>query len=112
MQAATPTPQALIVGTPAEVRGSTAGQRGGVRALQALGAIGLLGVLTTVFLLAAGAATRPSLYVPARRGGWPHWMAGPLQGLNVGISSQSFQVLTLIMCAGYLAVLLAARALP
>jgi hypothetical protein len=111
MQAATPMPEALVAGTP-DLRGSTAGRRGGVRALQALGAIGLLAVLTTVFLLAAGAATRPSLYVPARHGGWPHWMAGPLQGLDVGISSQSFQALTLIMCAGYLAVLLAARALP
>jgi hypothetical protein len=83
-----------------------------VRAQQALGAIGLLGILTTVFLLAAGAATRPSQYVPARRGGWPHWMAGPLQGLHVGIGSHSFQVLTLVMCGGYLAVLLVTRALP
>jgi hypothetical protein len=112
MQAATPMPEALIAGTAAEVRGSTAGRRGGVRALQALGALGLLGVLTAVFLVAAGAATRPSLYVPGRRGGWPHWMAGPLQSLNVGIGSQSFQTLTLVMCGGYLAVLLAARALP
>jgi hypothetical protein len=112
MQAATPIPEAHIAGKAPGLGGSRARQRGGVRALQALGAIGLLGILTTVFLLAAGAATRPSLYVPARRGGWPHWMSGPLQGLGVGISSQSFQALTLIMCAGYLAVLLAARALP
>jgi hypothetical protein len=83
-----------------------------VPALRALGALGLLGIVATVFLVAAGAATRPSLYVPARRGGWAHWMAGPLQGLGVGISSQSFQALTLIMCASYLAVLLAARTLP
>jgi hypothetical protein len=83
-----------------------------VRALRALGALGLLGVVASIFLVVAGAATRPSLYVPARRGGWSHWMAGPLQGLAVGISSQSFQILTLIMFASYLSVLLAARTLP
>jgi hypothetical protein len=112
MQAATPMPGALIARRAPEHRGSAPGQRGGVRALRALGALGLLGILATVFLVAAGAATRPSLYVPGRRGGWPHWMAGPLQGLGVGIGSQSFQAWTLIMCASYLAVLLAARTLP
>jgi alpha-1,6-mannosyltransferase len=80
-------------------------------ALRALGALGLLGVVTTVLLLAAGAASRPSQYVPARSGGWPSWMAGPLEGLGVGITSAGFQALTLIMCASYLAVLLAARTL-
>jgi Glycosyltransferase family 87 len=81
------------------------------RALRALGALGMLGVVTTVFLLAAGAASRPSQYVPARSGGWPSWMAGPLEGLGVGITSGGFQALTLIMCASYVAVLLAARTL-
>jgi hypothetical protein len=85
--------------------------RGG-GALRALGALGLLGVLSTVFLLTAGIATRPSQYVPARVGGWPGWMAGPLEGLGVGISSASFQALMLIMCASYLLVLAGARALP
>ena len=50
------------------------------RALRALGALGLLGVLTSVFLLTAGAASSPSQYVPARSGGWPDWLAGPLRG--------------------------------
>jgi hypothetical protein len=112
MQASTPMRGALLAGRAPERRASATGQRGGVRALRALGALGLLGVLTSVFLVAAGSATRPSLYVPARRGGWPHWLAGPLQGLDVGISSQGFQALTLVMCASYLAVLLAARTLP
>jgi alpha-1,6-mannosyltransferase len=105
-------PGALVAGRAPEHGGTAAGQRGGVRVLRALGALGLLGVLASVFLVAAGSATRPSLYVPARRGGWPHWLAGPLQGLHVGISSQGFQALTLIMCASYLAVLIAARTLP
>jgi hypothetical protein len=85
------------------------GDRSG--ALRALGALGLLGVTTTVFLLAAGAARHPSQFVPARRGGWPGWLAGPLEGVGIGISSGGFQALTLIMCASYLAVLVAARTL-
>jgi hypothetical protein len=79
--------------------------------LRALGALGLLGVLSSVFLIAAGAATRPSLYVPARSGGWPGWLAGPFEGFGVGITPDRFQTLTLIMVASYLAVLLAAHTL-
>ncbi len=76
-----------------------------------LGSTGLLAILTSVFLLSAGAANGPTIYVPARTGGWPDWLAGPLRGLGVGsISSGAFQTLTLIMCAGYAAVLLAAHA--
>jgi alpha-1,6-mannosyltransferase len=80
--------------------------------MRALGALGLLGVLTTVFLLSAGAAGAPSQYVPGRSGGWPGWLAGPLQDLSVGLGSHSFQTLMLIMCASYLLVLAAARTLP
>ncbi|HEY7961785.1 MAG TPA: glycosyltransferase 87 family protein [Solirubrobacteraceae bacterium] len=80
--------------------------------LRALGLLGLLAILASVCWLAAGAAARPSLYVPARRGGWPGWLAGPLQGLHLSIDPSSFQTLTLIMAAGYVAVLLAARVLP
>ena len=82
-----------------------------IRALRVLGTLGLLGVLTSVLLLAAGAASSPSQYVPARSGGWPGWLAGPLEGLGVGLGSASFQTLTLIMAASYVAVLLAARTL-
>ena len=81
------------------------------RALRALGAAGLCGILASVFLLSAGVASGPSQYVPARTGGWPDWLAGPLRGLGVGtISSGEFQTLTLIMCAGYAAALVAAHA--
>jgi alpha-1,6-mannosyltransferase len=80
-------------------------------ALRGLGVLGVLGILTSVFLLSAGTASSPTIYVPARTGGWPNWLAGPLRGLGVGaISSGAFQTLTLIMCAGYAAVLLAAHA--
>jgi hypothetical protein len=69
-------------------------------------------VVATVFLLVAGAAGEPSQYVPGRIGGWPMWMAGPLEGLNMSLGSSGFQTLTLIMCASYLIVLLVARTLP
>jgi len=65
-----------------------------------------------VFLISAGAATRPSIYVPGRSGGWTGWLAGPLEGLNVGIGRYSFQTLMLILCASYALVLLTADALP
>jgi hypothetical protein len=80
--------------------------------LRALGMTGLVGIVVTVLLVAAGAASGPGRYVPARSGGWPGWLAGPLSSLHVGLSSGRFQALTLIMCACFLLVLLAARALP
>jgi alpha-1,6-mannosyltransferase len=77
-----------------------------------LGILGLASVLVSVFLLCAGAAAAPSIYVPGRSGGWPAWMAGPLRNVGASLDSSSFQTLTLIMAGGYLVVLLSARALP
>jgi alpha-1,6-mannosyltransferase len=81
-------------------------------ALRMLGATGLLGVPVSVLAVVAGAAGAPTSYVPGRSGGWPDWLSGPLHGLGLGIGSSSFQVLTLVMCASYAAVLIAARVLP
>src|SRR5437588_2374337 len=78
----------------------------------ALAALGALAVVASSFLLAAAAAGEPSQYVPARIGGWPPWLAGPLRGLQASLSSGTFQTLTLVMCAGYLVVLVGARTLP
>ncbi len=80
--------------------------------MRALAALGLLGVLSSVLLLSADAAAKPSEYVPARAGGWPDWLAGPLQGLGAGLGRDGFQTLMLIMCASYLLVLLSGRGLP
>jgi alpha-1,6-mannosyltransferase len=79
---------------------------------RALGALALLGIVACVFLVTAGAASAPSQYVPARSGGWPRWLAGPLHGLGIGLSSTSFQTLMLAMCACYALVLLLARRMP
>jgi Glycosyltransferase family 87 len=76
-----------------------------------LGTLGLLGVVASVLWISAGAASAPSLYVPARSGGWSSWLAGPLAGLDLGLDKGSFQALTLIMCAGYALVLTTTRSL-
>jgi alpha-1,6-mannosyltransferase len=77
-----------------------------------LGGAGLAGVVASTFLISAGAATRPTSLVPARGGGWPDWLAGPLRGLDVGISRGSFQAFTLAMCACYAIVLVCSEKLP
>jgi hypothetical protein len=69
--------------------------------LRAAAAIGLGGILVSSLLLAAGAAGAPSQYVPARSGGWPGWLAGPLSGLHLGLPGSRFQALLIVMCAGY-----------
>jgi alpha-1,6-mannosyltransferase len=80
--------------------------------VRALGALGLLGIVASVLLMSAGAASAPGQYVPAREGGWPAWLAGPWRGLDLGLSSSSFQTLMLVMCASYALVLVLARRLP
>ncbi len=112
MQAATPISPAPVAPSPRARAGGGAGARVPAGVAQALGALGLVGVVTCVLALSAGAASAPSQFVPARSGGWPAWLAGPLQGLGVGLSSAGFQALLLIMCASYLLVLVAARRLP
>jgi alpha-1,6-mannosyltransferase len=117
MPSATPLPRALPdSGRRRAARRPAGAVRSGRRrpaaGARALGALGLLGIVVSVFLLVAGAAGEPSQYVPGRSGGWPGWLAEPLEGLHMTLDSSSFQTLTLIMCASYLIVLLAARALP
>jgi alpha-1,6-mannosyltransferase len=98
---------------PRSGRGGSRGQLAGSAPwqLRALGLAGVTGILVAMFLLSAGAASRPTVLVPGRSGGWPGWMAGPFQSLGLGLSPGSFQVLTLVMCAGYAAVLASARTL-
>jgi alpha-1,6-mannosyltransferase len=111
IQATTPIPAARVAAGTLGRAGGARRARAPAHVQRAAGALGLLGVLTSAFLLSAGAATRPSLYVPARSGGWPGWLAGPLQGLHVGLGGHTFQTLMLVMCASYLLVLVTARAL-
>jgi hypothetical protein len=112
IEATTPIPRGRAKGT-APGRSSRPDASGApTRIASALGALGLLGVLTTVFLVSAGAAGSPSQYVPARAGGWPGWLAGPLAEFDMSLSSGTFQTFMLVMCASYLLVLATARSLP
>jgi alpha-1,6-mannosyltransferase len=76
-----------------------------------LGVLGLVSVPVCVLILVARAAGSPSQYVPARSGGWPGWLSGPLHGLGLTLDSTSFQALTLAMCVGYVLVLVSTQAL-
>ncbi len=59
-------------------------------------------------MLAAAAASHPTVYVPATRfGGFPSWLSGPLHGLRLGFSPTGFQVLLVVMALGYVLTLLA-----
>jgi alpha-1,6-mannosyltransferase len=108
--------QPLFTGARRERATRTGHTRDGISpALRVLGVLGLAAVVASAFLLAASAAGSPtSTLVPARSGGWPAWMAGPLRNLGLSIGSDSFQTFTLLMAGGYGAVLLAVRgrALP
>src|SRR5579859_4115817 len=110
LQASTPTRRGHAVAACGLLRGS---ERANVPPTlrRAVGAAGLLGVLGASLLLAAGAAGAPSAYVPARSGGWPGWLAGPLSGLGLGLPGERFQTLMLVMCGGYALALAASHAL-
>ena len=112
MQAATPAPTAPIAAGAPDQSGSAARERVPAWLTRALGIAGLVAVAVAVLGIAGGAAGAPSQYVPARAGGWPSWLAGPLSALGLSISSSSFQTLTLVMCGGYALVLIAATTLP
>jgi len=112
IQAATPLSPARIAATTHGGAGENAGAGAPSALARVLGATALLGIVACVLLLSAGAASAPSQYVPARQGGWPAWLAGPLSGLGASLSSSSFQTLMLVMCGCYALVLVLARQLP
>jgi len=106
---ATTTPGSARSPAPARPLGHRRARAGLVRAL---GALALAAIVGSVLVVSAGAAAGPSQYVPARSGGWSAWLAGPLRGLGVGLSSGGFQAAMLAMCAAYVVVLALARRLP
>jgi len=81
-------------------------------ALRAAGTIGLLVLLVALAVICIDAAAAPSRYVPGDIGGWPGWLAGPFGGAGSQLGSGGFQALMLVVCAGYVAVLVCSRALP
>jgi len=107
VETATPMPSTLIAGD----RAGAHRERAPAGLLRALASLGLIGTLVSLFMLAAGAAGAPTPFVPARQGGWPGWLAGPLAGLHLSLSDNRFQTLMLILCASYVLVLVGVRAL-
>jgi glycosyl transferase family 87 len=72
----------------------------------------LLGLLVSGLLLAAGAAHAPSSFVPGRKGGFPAWLHGPLEGLQIGLAAQGFVALFAAMWVFYFLALLLCDSLP
>src|SRR5579862_6516014 len=56
--------------------------------------LGALAVVASAILLASAAAGEPSQYVPARIGGWPPWLSGPLHPFEAILDPGTFQTLT------------------
>lgn len=52
-------------------------------------------------LVAGAAASEPSFLVPASRGGFPGWLAGPLAGSGIRLSFAGFGVILLTLLASY-----------
>ena len=110
MEAATPVPTAKPASGAPDRSGRAA--LGPAWLAPAVASLGLLAIVASSFGIAAGAAGGPTSFVPARAGGWPGWLAGPLSGLGLSISAGSFQTLMLAMCAGYGVLLITGRSLP
>jgi alpha-1,6-mannosyltransferase len=96
---------------------ATAG-RAGARVLIAAdarriaGSLMLAGVVSSGFLIAAGAAGERSSFVPGRKGGYPGWLHEPLSSLHLGLDPNGIVVVLAAMWAFYAGALLLARAIP
>jgi Glycosyltransferase family 87 len=111
---ATAAPGALRPAAEPRRRPRSRESRDGVRGplLAGIAGLGVLAIVVCCFLLAAGAAGRPTGLVPASHGGFPGWLSGPLHGLNMRLSEQGFQRMELALCAAWVLVLLGADRLP
>lgn len=78
--------------------------------MRAASLLGLGGLIACALAVAAGAAGSPGL-VPASRGGFHGWLAGPLSGLDLSIDAAGFGALLLAMFGLYLVVLRGVKAL-
>ncbi len=97
----------------------TVARRGGARrpdlralagARAPLAALALAGLVVSGALICLEAAAHKTTLIPASRGEFPDWLAGPLPGIGNGLSEPRFCVLILVMCGCYLAVLALAGA--
>lgn len=80
-------------------------------ARRALGFVSLAGLIAGSLVLVTAAASHPLEAVPARLGGFPGWLRGPLSGLGYVLSNGEFATWALVMTGSYLLALLCAPAL-
>jgi hypothetical protein len=77
-----------------------------------VGLVALAGLLYSALILVSAAASHPLREVPARLGGYPAWLRGPLSGTGYLLRPSQFATVVLVMTACYLLALLCATALP
>lgn len=75
------------------------------------GALSLIGLMAAVLAVVTAAASRPSLLVPARLGGFPAWLRGPLDTADYVLFPSDFAWVMVAMTACYLVALVCAPAL-
>ncbi|MFL5821549.1 MAG: glycosyltransferase 87 family protein [Solirubrobacteraceae bacterium] len=78
---------------------------------RAAGLLALAGLLWSALLIVTAAASHPLREVPARLGGFPGWLRGPLSGTGYLLRPSQFATLVLVMAAWYLLALACAPAL-
>ena len=71
-------------------------------ARRALGGLSLAGLALCAWVIVTGAAYRPTPLVPARQGGFPLWLRGPLGDLGGYLPYGDFAVWMLVMCGVWL----------
>jgi alpha-1,6-mannosyltransferase len=76
-----------------------------------LGLASIVGLSICSWAIVTGAAYRPTALVPARTGGFPPWLRGPLQGAGGYLPYSDFAVWMVVMVGIFLAALLTVPAL-
>ncbi len=76
-----------------------------------LGVASLAGLVAATLVLVSAAASYPIEAVPARLGGFPGWLRGPLSGTGSLLTESDFAIWILIMTGCYLVALVCAPAL-
>lgn len=70
--------------------------------LRGLGLISIGGLVYCSYVIVSGAAYRPSRLVPARSGGFPGWLRGPLTEIGFQLTRSDFATYVLVMLGCFL----------
>lgn len=68
---------------------------------RAAATVALAGLIGSGLLVAAGAAGKPSSFVPGRKGGYPGWLHEPLSSLHLGLAPAGIVMALLAMWVFY-----------